>query len=215
MYSLVNLMERSYTLSEAAKILGVHPKTIQRWDREGKIRCIRTVGGRRRIPESEIKRIMGIHEERKVVGYARVSSHTQKDDLERQIEAIKSYARENGWQVEILKDIASGLNENRKNFRRLIQMVVNREVSKVIITYPDRLTRFGFKTLEELFKSYGVEIVVINRREKTRREELIEDLITIISHFAGKLYGMRSHKYRKVVDGAKKLLLEDVNENEE
>jgi len=202
-------------LSEAAKILGVHPKTIQRWDREGKIRCIRTVGGRRRVPESEIKRIMGIHEERKIVGYARVSSRTQKDDLERQIEAIKSYAREKGWQVEILKDIASGLNENRKNFRRLIQMVVNREVSKVIITYPDRLTRFGFKTLEELFKSYGVEIVVINRREKTRREELIEDLITIISHFAGKLYGMRSHKYRKVVDEAKKLLLGDVNENEE
>ena len=104
-------------MSEAAKILGVHPKTIQRWDREGKIRCIRTVGGRRRVPESEIKRIMGIHEERKIVGYARVSSRTQKDDLERQIEAIKSYAREKGWQVEILKDIASGLNENRKNFR--------------------------------------------------------------------------------------------------
>ena len=201
-------MERSYTLGEAAKILGVHPKTIQKWDREGKIRCIRTVGGKRRIPESEIKRIMGIHEERKVVGYARVSSYSQKDDLERQIEAIKSYAEENGWQVEILKDIASGLNENRKNFQKIIQMVVNKEVSKVIVSYPDRLTRFGFKTLEEFFKSYGVEIVVINRKEKTPQEELVEDLITVVSHFAGKLYGMRSHKYKRVVDGVKKLIRE-------
>ncbi len=98
---------------------------------------------------------MGIHEERKIVGYARVSSRTLKDDLERQIEAIKSYARENGWQVEI---------------------------SKVIITYPDRLTRFGFKTLEELFKSYGVEIVVINRREKTRRKELWDYRAFAVKH---------------------------------
>ena len=85
-------------------------------------------------------------------------------------------------------------------------MVMNREVSKVIVAYPDRLTRFGFKILEEFFKSYGTEIVVINEKEKTPQEELIEDLITIISHFAGKLYGMRSHKYKKVVEGAKKLI---------
>lgn len=85
-------------------------------------------------------------------------------------------------------------------------MVVNRDVSKVVIAYPDRLTRFGFKILEEFFKSYGTEIVVINKEEKSPQEELIEDLITIISHFAGKLYGMRSHKYKKVVEGAKKLI---------
>ena len=82
---------------------------------------------------------------------------------------------------------------------------MNKEVSKVIIAYPDRLTRFGFKTLEEFFKSYGTEIVIINHEEKSPQEELVEDLITIISHFAGKLYG-RSHKYRKVVEGAKKLV---------
>ena len=101
-------MERLYTLKEASKILGVHVKTIQKWDREGKIKCVRTVGGRRRIPESEIKRILGIKEERKIVGYARVSSHAQKDDLERQIELIKAYANEKGWDTEILKDIGSG-----------------------------------------------------------------------------------------------------------
>ena len=199
-------MERLYTMKEASKLLGVVVRTIQRWDKEGKIRCVRTVGGKRRVPESEIKRILGIHEERKIVGYARVSSHTQKDDLERQIELIKSYAKEREWDVEILKDIGSGLKEDRRNFQKLLKMVMNREVSKVVITYPYRLTRFGFKTLETFFKSYGTEIVVINHEEKTSQEELVEDLITIISHFAGKLYGMRSHKYRKVVEGAKKLI---------
>ena len=174
-------------------------------DREGKIRCVRTVGGKRRVPESEIKRILGTHEERKI-RYARVSSHTQKDDLERQIELIKSYAGEKGWEIEILKDVGSGLKEDRRNFQKLLGMVMNREVSKVIVAYPDRLTRFGFKTLKEFFKSYETEIVVINREEKNSTGRTWEDLITIISHFAGKLYGMRSHKYRKVVEGAKKLI---------
>lgn len=199
-------MERLYTMKEASKLLGVHVRTIQRWDKQGKIRCVRTVGGKRRVPESEIKRILGIHEERKVIGYARVSSRAQKDDLERQVEAIKKYAKEKGWEVEILKDVGSGLKENRKNFQKLLRMVMNREVSKVIVAYPDRLTRFGFKTLEEFFKSYGTEIVVINEGEKSPKEELIEDLITIISHFAGRLYGKRSHKYRKVVEGARELI---------
>ena len=199
-------LERLYTMKEASNLLGVHIRTIQKWDKEGKIRCVRTVGGKRRVPESEIKRILGIHEERKIVGYARVSSHTQKDDLERQIELIKSYARERNWEVEILKDVGSGLNESRRNFQKLLRMVMNKEVSKVIVAYPDRLTRFGFKTLEELFKSYGTQIVTINREGKSPQQELVEDLITIVSHFAGKLYGMRSHKYRKVVEGAKKLI---------
>lgn len=193
-------------MKEASMLLGVTVRTIQRWDKEGKIRCVRTIGGKRRVPESEIKRILGIHEERRIVGYARVSSHTQKDDLERQIKLIENYAKERGWEVEILKDIGSGLKEDRRNFKKLLKMVINREVSKVVIEYPDRLTRFGFKILEEFFKSYGTEVVVINREEKSPQEELIEDLITIISHFAGKLYGMRSHKYKKVVEGAKQLI---------
>jgi len=200
------MVEKLYTMKEASKILGVHIRTIQKWDKAGKIRCIRTIGGKRRIPESEIKRILGIHEERKIVGYARVSSHAQRDDLERQIELIKSYAEERGWRVEILKDVGSGLKENRKNFQKLLRMVMNREVSKVIVACPDRLTRFGFKTLEEFFRSYGTEIVLINQEEKTPQEELVEDLITIISHFARKLYGMRSHKYKKVMESARKLI---------
>jgi len=135
-----------------------------------------------------------------------VSSYTHRDDLERQVEMINRYAKERGWSIEILKDIGSGLKEDRRGFQKLLKLVMNREVSKVIIAYQDRLTRFGFKLLQQFFQSYGTEIVVVNQEEKAPQEELVEDLITVISHFAGKLYGMRSHKYRKVVEGAKQLL---------
>ena len=111
-------------------------------------------------------------------------------------------------EVEILKDVGSGLNENRKNYRKLLELVAKGEVSKVIITYPDRLTHFGFKTLAFFFRQYGAEIIVLHEKGKTPREELVEDLITIISHFAGKLYGMRSHKYKKLKEGVKKLIEE-------
>jgi putative resolvase len=199
-------MERLYTLKEAKKLLGVTTRTIQRWDKEGKIRVVRTVGGRRRIPESEIKRILGLKEERVVVGYARVSSTTQKDDLERQKQLIHSYAKDKGYdKIQILSDVGSGLNEKRKGFLKLLEMVAERKVSKVIVAYKDRLTRFGFETLKKLFQAFGTEIEVINSEEKAQ-DELVEDLITIVSHFAGKLYGMRSHKYEEVVEGVKKLL---------
>ncbi len=199
-------IEKLHTVKEASQVLGVHVRALQKWDKEGKIRCARTVGGKRRVPESEIKRILGLHEERKIIGYVRVSSHAERDDLERQIEAVNQYAKERGWSIEILRDIGSGLNEDRGGFQKLLKMVVNREVSKVIVAYQDRLALFGFKTLQQFFQSYGTEIVVINQEEKTPREELVEDLIAIISHFAGKLYGVRSNKYRKVVEGARQLL---------
>jgi len=200
-------MEKLYTLKEAKKLLGVTTRTIQRWDKAGKIRVVRTIGGRRRIPESEIKRILGLKEEKVVVGYARVSSTTQKDDLERQKQLIHSYAKDKGYgNIQILSDVGSGINENRKSFLKLLDMVTSKKVSKVIIAYKDRLTRFGFETLRKFFQVFGTEIEVINNEEKTPNEELVEDLITIVSHFAGKLYGLRSHKYKEVVEGVKQLV---------
>lgn len=201
------MTERLYTIKEAKELLGVTTWTIQQWDREGKIKCVRTVGGRRRVPESEIKRLLGLREERAVVGYVRVSSSTQKDDLERQKQLILSYAKERGYgEIQILTDIGSGLNERRENFLKLLEMVSEKKVSKVVVAYEDRLTRFGFETLKMLFLVFGTEIEVINDGEKTPEEELVEDLITIVSHFAGKLYGLRSHRYKKVVEGVKKLV---------
>ena len=115
--------------------------------------------------------------------------------------------RQNNIQeYEVVTDIGSGLNEDRKGFRKILRLATEKRISKIVVAYPDRLTRFGFKTLEELLRSFGVEVVVLNKEDKDPREELVEDLITVISHFAGKLYGMRSHKYKEVVEGAKRLI---------
>ena len=130
------MKEKLYTVKQASEILGVHPKTIQKWDREGKIKVVRTPGGRRRIPESEIKRLLG-EKEKTIKDHARVSSHTQKDELEKQVDAIKRYARERGWEVQVFKDIGSGLNENRKNYHKLLELVAKggyRRLSSLIRT---------------------------------------------------------------------------------
>jgi len=193
--------ERLYTLKEACLLLGLHPRTIQKWDKQGKIRVVRTPGGRRRIPESEIRRLQGEKGIRSIIGYARVSSNTQKDDLERQVK----YLRQSGVQ-EVITDIGSGLNEKRKGFLRLLDRVLHNEVDKVVILYEDRLTRFGFDTLKKVFEAHGTNIEVLNQTDvKPPQQELVEDLITIISHFSGKLYGMRSHKQKEVVKRAKEL----------
>ncbi len=202
-------------MKEASEILGVSVRRLQIWDKEGKIRCVRTVGGRRRIPESEIKRILGIKEVdvgRKAIIYARVSPHDQKQkgDLERQKQSLLEYAKSKGYEVvSILEDVASGLNENRKSLSRLFDMVEKKEIGVVIIGFKDRLTRFGFRYLERYFASHGVRIEVVNGEEpKDAYQELVEDLIALVSSFAGKLYGLRSHKYKEVVEGVKQLIAE-------
>ena len=199
--------EKLYTMKEGKKILGVTTWIIQQWDRQGKIRCVRTIGEHGRIPESEIKRILGLKEERIFVGYASVSSSTQRDDMERQKQLISNYAKEKCYgDIQVLTDIGSEFNANRKSFLKLLDMVSERRISKVIIAYENRLTRFGIETLKKMFTTFGTEIEVIKHEEKIPQEELVEDLITIVSYFAGKLYGMRSHRYREVIEGVKKLV---------
>jgi putative resolvase len=119
---------------------------------------------------------------------------------------LQDYAKEKGYEIQILSDIGSGLNEDRKNFLKLLDMVSEERVSKVIVAYKDRLTRFGFETLQRIFSKFGTAIEVVNHEEKTPQEELVEDLITIVSHFAGKLYGMRSHRYKEIVEGVRRLI---------
>jgi len=198
------MLERLYTLKEACLLLGLHPRTIQKWDKRGKIRVVRTIGGRRRIPESEIRRLQGEKGIRSIIGYARVSSAAQRDDLERQVE----YLKQRGVQ-EVITDTGSGLNEKRRGFLRLLDRVLHNEVEKVVILYEDRLTRFGFNTLREVFEAHGTSIEVLDQVEmKSPQQELVEDLITIISHFSGKMYGLRSHKQKEVVERAKDLFAE-------
>jgi putative resolvase len=169
---------------------------------------VRTAGGRR-IPASEVARFQGTNDnDQLTVGYARVSSASQKDDLATQVDLLKQRGIET-----ILTDIGSGLNENRKNYRKLLNMIVERKLSKIVIVYPDRLTRFGFSTLESFCGSFSVKIDVLNETiYTTPQEELVQDLITIIAHVSGKLYGLRSHKSKKMVQAVRNVIEEEEGE---
>ncbi len=199
-----------YRTGEAAKKLGVSKMTVLRWIKAGKLKAHK-ISKEYRVPESEIKRILEGKIPDKVVIYARVSSRDQKEDLERQVEYLKNYSSSKGYQVaKIITDISSGLNENRKGLKQLFKLVESGEVTRVIITYRDRLTRFGFKYLEQYFNSHGVEIeVIFDDEEKTPEKELVEDLLAIVTSFAGKLYGTRSRRKKRLVEAVKNALRDD------
>jgi len=199
-------MDKLLTIKEAKTRLGVTTKTIQRWDREGKIKVVRTLGGRRRIPESEVRRILGLREKRKVIGYLRVFSAARKYDLEKQAQLITEYARKMGYEVEFLQDVGSALNENRREFVKLLELVASGKVAAVIVAYREVLTRWGFDTLERLFSAFGTRLEVLDYVDKSPREELEEDFMKIVARFIGKIYGMRIYKYKEVVEGIKRLM---------
>ena len=207
-------MERYYSTREVCKILGIANRTLRRWIKEGKIRAV-NIGGRWRIPESEINRILGQSVEEietprvaRVVIYARVSGANQKKELENQIEALKKYVEQNNLElVGIVKDIASGIKEDRRGLWKLIDMAKKHEFDILLIAYKDRLTRFGFKYLEELFKAYGVKVMIaFQEPPKDFYQELVEDLIEIVTSFASRIYGKRSHKYKKVVEAVEQAI---------
>ena len=134
--------------------------------------------------------------------YARVSNTKQADDLSRQIEIVKSYAISNGIKIDkVYKDIASGMNENRKEFNLMLREIFAGNVNKVFISYKDRLTRFGFDYFKNIFSEFGVEIVVLDELEETNsdfQKELTNDLISIIHHFSMKLYSNRRKKLKEI-----------------
>jgi len=190
-------VERYLTPSEVAEIFGMSRSGVIKWIREGKIKAVE-VNGRWRIPYSEIERLLsGGGRVKQVAIYARVSP-TQKDDLERQLNALREWVRKTLGEVSVIevKDISSGLKEDREGLKKLIELAKRRQIDAVIIAYKDRLARFGFEYLVELFKAYGVNVIVAFQDEKDYMQELVEDFVEIVKSFAPRIYG---HKYEKVV----------------
>lgn len=195
-------------VGKAAEELGLHPITIRRWVKMGKIQAVR-IGIEARIPRTEIERLLGKTDERLLVLYARVSGHDQRPDLDRQIERLKFWASSErpGHEVLVLSDIGSGLNAGRKRLQRILKLVCEDRVAEVVVTYADRLTRFGQEYLETLFTSFGVTFTVLDPGEdKTPEQELTQDLLSLIASFAGKLYGMRSQKQKELLECAENVL---------
>jgi len=124
--------------------------------------------------------------------YVRVSTVGQKDDLKRQKEyMIKKYPK-----YEIIEDIGSGINFNRRGLRRIIKLAISGHINKLVVAYKDRLTRFGFDLIEDLIKEYsdGVILVDNERKEKEPKEELVEDVLQILNVYTAKLNGLRKSK---------------------
>lgn len=208
MIKLSEINKEWYSPGELAKFVGRTSRTIQNHCDEGKI-DFKRVNGRRNIPKSEVIRIL---EESKMlirdsgkkdVIYARVSTSKQKTrgDLDRQIsKASTMVVGMNPKNLEIISDVGSGLNDNRRGLNKLIDMVLAGDVDRIFVLYKDRLTRFGFNYLERICSNMGTKIIVLSdvENEKSIEEELAEDIVSIIHSFSGKLYGMRKTVKDKV-----------------
>jgi excisionase family DNA binding protein len=197
-----------FRLSQAAHELGLHPITVRRWIKAGRIQVIQ-VGREVRIRRAEIEKIVGTLDGRLVVLYARVSGHGQKADLDTQIERLRAWAATERKSAEllVLSDIGSGLKASRRHLQRLLKLIGEDKVAEVVITYEDRLTRFGQEYLETLFACFGVTLTVLEPgAEKTPEQELTEDLLALIASFSGRLYRMRSHKQKELLQCAQAVL---------
>ena len=144
------------------------------------------------------------------VGYCRVSSSKQKDDLERQIENVKTYLLAKGEPFEIITDVGSGVNYNKKGLQTLLLKITQNKVNKVVVLYKDRLLRFGFELVVYIASLYDCEIEIIDNTEKTEQQELVEDLVQIITVFSCKLQGKRANKAKKMI----KELIKDGDEDD-
>src|SRR2546426_1895190 len=195
-------------IGAAAHELGLHPITVRRWIKAGRIQVVQN-GREVRIPRAEIERMVGKLDGRLLVLYGRVSGHGQKDDLENQLERLQAWAQieRKGQEMLVLSDIGSGLKAGRRHLQRLLKLVCEDKVAEVAITYEDRLTRFGQEFLETLFACFDVTLTVLEPgEEKTPEQELTDDLLALIASFSGRLYGMRSHKQQALVACAKQVL---------
>jgi predicted site-specific integrase-resolvase len=182
--------------------------TVRKWIKAGKIAAIR-VGNEARIPRSEIERLVGKVDGRLLVLYGRVSGHGQKDDLDIQIQRLQAWAaiERKGVETLVLSDIGSGLKASRRHLQQLLKLVCEDKVGEVVITYEDRLTRFGQEYLETLFTCFGVTLTVLEPgEEKTPEQELTDDLLALIASFSGRLYGMRSHKQKELLQCAQAVI---------
>ncbi|QNP29835.1 IS607 family transposase [Cylindrospermopsis curvispora] len=202
--------EVTVSIGEAAKELGVSVKTIRRWSDSGKLRFERSPSGHRRYYLADIKRItprdLDKLETRITINYARVSSDDQKEDLKRQVQMLEAFSASNGWQFETIQDIGSGLNYKKKGLTKLLKRIMSGEIGRLVITHKDRLLRFGSELVFAMCEEFETEVVIVNKssEEISFEQELVQDMIELIQVFSSRLYGARSHKNKKLIEGMAK-----------
>lgn len=170
-------IRKYYSIHEFSKLIGRTPQTLRNWDNANKLKPHHTgANGYRYYSHQQLNEVLGISDSsRKIIGYCRVSSNKQKDDLERQVENMHKYLSSIDCEYEIIQDIGSGINYTKKGLRTLLQRINNKEISKIVVFYKDRLLRFGFELVEYMANLNGCEIEVLDSTEKTEQEELVEE----------------------------------------
>jgi predicted site-specific integrase-resolvase len=193
-------MENTISAGKAAKLLGISVKTIQRWEREGRLVPIaRTDTNRRLYTVSQLKAFLGLQipekQSLRVVAYCRVSSKAQKPDLINQRKVLEEFVIARGLaNVEFIEEIGGGLNFKRKKFLVLMDEIGRREIKTLVIAHRDRLTRFGFEWFEHYAQSHDCELLVLNQERLSPEQEMVQDMMTIVHCFSRRLYGLRNYK---------------------
>lgn len=189
----------NYKPKDFAELLNVSVKTLQRWDREGILVAKRTPTDRRYYTYDQYLEYKGVKQNvsRKIVIYTRVSTNNQKDDLKNQITFLQQFTNSKGIIVdEIIEDIGSGLNYNRKEWNKLIDKCMNNEIDTIIVTHKDRFIRFGYEWFEKFLAKFDVKLIVVNNEYLSPQEELVQDIISILHVFSCRIYGLRKYKER-------------------
>lgn len=204
------------SIGKFAKIVGITPTTLRRMQQSGELIPYHiSKGGTRYYSLEQLNRFLPKQTvEKPIIGYCRVSTPSQKDDLETQIANVCSYMCAKGYKYEIITDVGSGINYNKKGLQQLLEKICNREISKIVVLYKDRLIRFGFEMIEYLCKLNDVEIEIIDNTAQSKEQELTDDLIQIITVFANRLYGQRSKKTKKLIDEVRNNVSLEENQTE-
>lgn len=193
------------TIKKIKEIYGISRSTLINWEKEGLLQPVRTPGNQRRYRKEDIEKLLNLTETEKnenadteidTILYARVSTKKHEEYLKNQVRRLKEYANQHGYNYEVISEIASGVNENRKGLLKLLNRVKNGKVKRVIVEYPDRLARFGYTYLKLFMNTFGVELIVINGKENIDdiNKELAEDLIAIVTSFSARIYEKRGGK---------------------
>jgi predicted site-specific integrase-resolvase len=201
-------MNRFVKIGQAASILGVSIQTLRRWEVLGTLVPDRKTSGTRYYDRDKL---LGTKkkENNLTLAYARVSSPNQKNDLIRQATLLSNYCASNGWNYEVIQDLGSGMNDHKKGLKRLLYLILERKIQRLVLTHKDRLLRFGAELIFALCEARQIEVILINKGEEASfEEELAKDVLEIITVFSARLYGARSHKNKKLVEAAKLLISE-------
>jgi putative resolvase len=190
----------TYSVTQFVKLIGVSVKTLQRWDREGRLTPSRTPTNRQVYTDEHLAQIIPRRHpaERKTGVYMRVSSQAQKPDLVHQRTVLEQFCAARGLVVtDWVSEIGRGLNFKRPRFLALVDQIVRHEVAQVIIAHKDRLMRFGFALFAHLCQQHDCQLVVMNTETLSPEQEMVQDLMTIVHCFSSRLYGLRN--YRKAL----------------